>query len=159
MKNIGIVFNSFLIMITVLGLTFLMFGKTVEPHPSGQKINWLSIDEAQELSRKSPRKVFVDVYTVWCGPCKLMERTTFSDPRVVDYVSENYYAVKLNAESRKQVTFNGKKLTERELAEAFRVQGYPTIVLIDEDFETVSPQLGYMKAPQFRKLLIDFNQK
>ncbi|MGK7395869.1 MAG: thioredoxin family protein [Candidatus Cyclobacteriaceae bacterium M3_2C_046] len=123
------------------------------------EINWLTIEEAQQLGKTNPRKVFVDVYTDWCVWCKRMDASTFSDQAVVNYVNDNYYAVKLDAESNNQVTFNGTTLTEQELARAFRVTGYPTIVLIDESFQRITPLPGYRKADEFKQILEQFDQE
>jgi len=147
-------------LIVLLSLGFLSFLFIQEDRPKNQassKIQWVSIDQAQELVKKEPRKVFVDVYTLWCGPCKLMDKTTFTDQNVIEYVNQHYYAVKLNAESTKKISYNGKETTEKELAKTFKVIGYPTIIFIDEKFENINPQLGYVKASQFKKMLIEFN--
>ena len=109
------------------------------------------------MGKEDPRKIFVDVYTDWCGWCKKMDRSTFADESVVNYVNENYYAVKLNAESSKKITFNGHEMTEAYLARSLRVSGYPTIVFIDEKFESIRPIPGYRTAVQFKKILQDFN--
>ena len=121
------------------------------------EINWLSIEEAQIKGQNEPRSVFVDVYTDWCGWCKKMDKSTFQDAEVVKYVNENYYAVKLDAESNNIVTFNGVDLTERELARAFRVSGYPTIVIIDETFQQITPLPGYKQAAEFKNVLMQFD--
>jgi thioredoxin-related protein len=118
-----------------------------------ESINWISIDEAQKLGKKEPRKIIVDVYTDWCGWCKKMDKNTFANEEVVKYVNQHFYAVKLNAESKETVTYNGKELTKQELARAFRVSGYPTVVLIDENFETVFPLPGYREAAEFKSIL------
>lgn len=125
--------------------------------PTAKKINWLSVEEAQKLGKDSPKKVFVDVYTNWCGFCKKMDAVTFSDPSVIDYVNENYYAIKLNAESKKMVTFNGTVISEAELARAFRVSGYPTIVFIDETFRYIQPVPGFRPPEDFKNILMQFN--
>lgn len=144
---------------TVLGLLAfsLTSGKAHKANDSNS-ITWVSIEEAQELIRKQPRKVFIDVYTTWCGPCKLMDRTTFKDEKVREYVKAKYYAVKLNAESTRLTKFKGQEITEKELVNSFQVQGYPTILLMDEDLESLQTKLGYMKAGQFRKLLENYYQ-
>jgi len=121
-------------------------------------VNWVSIEEAQEFVKENPRKVFIDVYADWCGWCKVMDRKTFTNNKVAEYINENYYAVKLNAESKKTITFNGKQLTERELAQSFKVQGLPTIVFIDEYFKKVKPVPGYQNAQQFLNSLEKFNR-
>jgi thioredoxin-related protein len=122
-----------------------------------KKINWVSVEEAQRLGKETPKKVFVDVYTSWCGFCKRMDAVTFSDHSVIDYVNENFYAIKLNAESKKMVTFNGTVLSEAELARAFRVTGYPTIVFIDETFKTFQPIPGFRQPQDFKQILMRFN--
>lgn len=122
-----------------------------------KKINWVTIEEAEKLTRENPRKIFVDVYTDWCGWCKRMDKTTFSDEAVIDYVNENYYAVKLNAESQDNYSVKGMKTTSAELARSFRVSSYPTIVFIDETFNNVTPVPGYRKAEEFHDILRQFN--
>ena len=49
---------------------------------TAQKINWMSMEEALAAQEKQPKKIFMDVYTTWCGPCKLLDRNTFSDAQV-----------------------------------------------------------------------------
>lgn len=122
-----------------------------------QKIQWVSLEEAQRLTKEEPREIFIDVYTDWCGWCKVMDKKTFTDSKVIDYVNKHYYAVKLNAESSKEITFNGQLLTEAELAHAFGVSSFPTIVLINEDFNLVAPAPGYRKAKEFKKMLTEFS--
>ena len=122
-----------------------------------KKINWISIDEAEKLTKENPRKIFVDVYTNWCGWCKRMEATTFSDEAVVDYVNKNYYAVKLNAESQDNISLKGMNTNGVELARSFRVSSYPTVVFIDETFSQITPVPGYRKADEFHEILKQFN--
>jgi thiol:disulfide interchange protein len=45
------------------------------------EIQWVTLDELHELNKKEPRKVFIDIYATWCGPCKLMDKKTFADRR------------------------------------------------------------------------------
>jgi thioredoxin-related protein len=60
------------------------------------KIDWMTIEEAEQANKKEPRKIFVDVYTNWCGWCKKMDKTTFSDSLVQKYGKEKFYFVKLS---------------------------------------------------------------
>lgn len=73
-----------------------------------EKIEWLSFEEAISKCKKDPRKIFIDVYTDWCGWCKKMDRSTFSDPEVIKYMNAYYYAVKFDAESKKTISFQGE---------------------------------------------------
>lgn len=149
------------ILVGILGLlvlgVFVNADLLTENDAKNASINWINIEEAQKLGKDEPRKIFVDVYTDWCGWCKKMDRSTFVDQSVVDYVNQNYYAVKLNAESSRKIVFNGHEMTEASLARSMRVSGYPTIVFIDEKFESVQPVPGYRNADQFKKILKEFN--
>lgn len=120
------------------------------------EIEWLTLEEAFEKNKKEPRKIFVDVYTDWCGWCKKMDRETFADAEVAKYVNENYYAVKLNAESSRSFELGGQPMTEQMVARQFGVRSFPTIVLIHEDFQKYQPAPGYRPAREFQELLVNF---
>ena len=76
---------------------------------SEEGIKWISFEEAVMLSEKTPKKLFIDVYTSWCGWCKKMDATTFKEKEVVSFINENFYPVKLNAETRDTIRFREKE--------------------------------------------------
>ena len=114
---------------------------------NAQEINWVTLEEAVELQQKEPRKIIMDFYTKWCGPCKLLDRNTFKNKDVAKYINENYYAVKFNAEGNDVVNFNGNKFINtkydpakanrrnysHQLTQYFQVTAYPTMVFLDEE--------------------------
>jgi thioredoxin-related protein len=119
------------------------------------KINWMSIDQAFEAIKKEPRKIVIDVYTDWCGWCKVMDKNTFSDAKVIDFVNKKYYAVKLNAEQAGQIKVGEKTYTYPDLASQL-MQGrmsYPTIVYLDEKFNMIQPIPGYQDAKAFHQVI------
>ncbi len=132
---------------------------------NAQKINWMTFQEAVELNRTAPKKIFIDTYTDWCGWCKKMDQTTFLDSLVVAYMNENYYAVKLNAEMNDTINFggytyvneggmNGRRGTH-QLAAAL-LQGnmsYPSYVFMNEKNQLITVAPGYMDASQFLPVL------
>ena len=76
-----------------------------------QNINWMTWEQAVEKSQQaSHKKILIHIYTDGCQPCKNMDLTTFVAPEVVDLVNNNFYPVKLDARSKKDLTYNGKKL-------------------------------------------------
>ncbi len=140
-----------------------------------KSIDWISWDEVEAKMEKEPRKVLVDVYTKWCGPCRIMNSTTFSDPTVIDYINENYYAIKFDAEGAKSVDFKGTtynnagydpaktgRNSTHELTKAIApVKGriaYPTIVYMDETFQILSPVQGLQKPEQIMPILNFFGE-
>lgn len=129
-----------------------------------EKINWLTLPEAIELNRTEPRKFMIDVYTDWCGWCKRMDATTFSDPTIASYVNKNFYAVKFNAEMKDSLTLgnrtyhyipNGSR-GYHEVA-AILTKGrlsYPTIVYLDEELRHIEIRPGYKTVDQLQPDLI-----
>ena len=141
-----------------------------------QEINWVSLDEALELQKKNPKKIMMDVYTNWCGPCKMLDKNTFHNQDVVDFVNKNYYAVKFNGEGNDVVNYDGKSFSNpnykpelakrrnsaHELTRYLKVSAYPTIVFFDEDAKVISPIRGYQKPQQielYLKLFLDDDYK
>ncbi len=132
-----------------------------------QEINWVTMDEALELQKKEPKKIFMDVYTNWCGPCKMLDKNTFHNKDVVAYVNEHYYAVKFNAEGNDEVTYKDQtfgnpnydatKANRRNSAHEFsrylKVRAYPTMVFFDEEGGFISPIQGYLKPQQLELYL------
>lgn len=121
-----------------------------------EKVNWLTWEEAVVLNKKNPKKIFIDVYTDWCGWCKKMDASTFQDPKVVDYLKENFYAVKFDAEQKKSIDFNGttfkfvpqKRRGVHMLAAALLdgKMSYPSVVYLNEKFERIAASPGFKDA-------------
>jgi thioredoxin-related protein len=134
---------------------------------SAQEINWMTFEEALAAQKKKPKKIMMDVYTNWCGPCKMLDKNTFHNKDVVDYVNKNYYAVKFNAEGNSTVTYKGITYTNpnykeelknrrngnHELSNLLGIRAYPTIVYFDEQGEKIQPISGYMKPQQIELYL------
>lgn len=131
--------------------------ENTDPEPE-VAINWMSWEEAMIAMEDSPKKIFIDVYTDWCGWCKRMDANTFTDEAVIDYMNENYYAVKFNAEGTEDLDYQGRTLSYRpgqngrrgvhELAIVLlngRL-GYPSFVYLDEETESLKVSPGY-KTP------------
>jgi thioredoxin-related protein len=139
-------------------------------------VNWISLEEVQKRMAKEPRKILIDVYTDWCGPCKMMNSTTFQDPETVKYINKYYYAVKFNAEGKDVVTFKGNTFKNNdfdpakvggrngthELTKAIApVNGriaYPTIVYMDESYQILSPVQGMQNPQQIKPILTFFGE-
>jgi len=135
-----------------------------------QKVPWMSWEEAvQKASTEAePKKMFIDVYTDWCGWCKKMDKDTFQDSEVAAYMTENFYMVKLDAEQKEPIEFGGKTYTfvasgrrgYHQLAAAL-LQGklsYPTVVFLDENLKMLSPVPGYQKPDAFLKIARYFGE-
>jgi uncharacterized protein YyaL (SSP411 family) len=78
--------------------------------PKGEKVKWLTVAEMQAAYSKNPKPILVDVYTTWCGWCKVMDKQTYSNEKVAAYINEKYYAVKFDAESKEPVEVERKAI-------------------------------------------------
>src|SRR6187431_1530392 len=96
---------------SILFVVLITFSFKSFSQASPEGIKWLSISEAEKLAKDEPRKIIVDIYTDWCGWCKRMDNSTYKDPKVVEYINKNFYAVKFNAETKNEITFQGKTYT------------------------------------------------
>jgi len=148
-----------IITIALLVITAISF--TTEVNAQENEINWMSFEEAVAAQKQNPKKIMMDAYTKWCGPCKLLDKKTFHNADLVKYVNENYYAVKFNAEGNESINFKGKTYTNprydankankrnssHQLSGYYKIRAYPTILFLDEDAGFLAPIKGY-KTPQ-----------
>jgi len=125
-------------------------------------VKWYSIEEAAALAQKSPRPMFVDAYTDWCGWCKKLDKDTFSNPVIAEILNNKYYAVKFDAEGKEPVTFQGRKFVNdgslgktHQLAYALLQGklGYPSLVFLTASSELITPISGYKTPAQLEPLL------
>lgn len=155
----------------ISAITILLFIGISNLHAQHDAVNWMSMEEAEAAMKEKPKKILIDVYTKWCGPCKMMMKNTFTNPEIIDYINKNYYAVKFNAEGEESLTFkgttysnpqfdpargNGRNGTHEFTMAIAPVNGrvaYPTIVYMDEDFKILSPVQGYMQPDQIMPIL------
>lgn len=131
---------------------------------SASGIQWMSFEQAVALNDKAPRKIFIDVYTGWCGWCKKMDMSTFKDSSVVNYINQHYYAVKLDAETRDTIRFRDKvfvykpdfKANELAVSLLNGKMGYPSFVVMDEQYGILTPLSGYQTVPELVPVLTYF---
>lgn len=146
-----------------LVLVFIV-ATSMRPAPEENPVKWMTFEEAVLLSEKTKKKIFIDVYTDWCGWCKVMDKNTFSDPKVAKLLNEEFYPVKFNAEQQADILFRGHTFKfvasgrngYHQLAASLlnNQLSYPTVVFLDEDFNMITPLAGFRKAEEFHKYLI-----
>lgn len=154
--------------------TFKAEKVNIKEDNKGDHINWVSFEEMQELMKNEPRKVFIDFYTNWCGPCKMMAKQTFTNKEIIRYMNENYYAIKFNAESGEPVMFKDKKFTNPNYSADKKgrngvheityylasVEGriaYPTTVYLTEELELITGIQGFLTPEKIEPILHFFN--
>jgi thioredoxin-related protein len=160
-----------LIVMAVFALSPVLMAEDKKKKPAKQEVNeneiqWLSIDEVQVAMKKAPKRVFMDVYTGWCGWCKVMDKKTFTNPEVIRYINKNFYAVKFDAERQDSIRFMGKMYgfvadykAHMLAVELLRGQmSYPTSVILEENFQSPQVVPGYLDVPTIERVLKYINE-
>ncbi len=133
------------------------------------KVNWLTMEEAQEKFNQEPRKIFVDVYTDWCGWCRRMTSETFSHPYIAEMLNTHFYPVKLNAEQEEPIVFQGvtyenENIGQRRATHNFAIallQGkmsYPSVVFFNEEMQLITAIPGFRPPKNMEAVLTFFKE-
>ena len=103
----------------------------------------LTFEKALEKAKNMHKKLFIDCYTSWCGPCKYMTSSVFPQEKIGDFMNPKFISVKYDME----------KGEGPELAKKFGVRAYPTFVILNSDGTVYHKMVGGGEADQFIKRL------
>ena len=124
--------------------------------PKKEMVKWMSLAEMQKAFVKNPKPIIIDVYTSWCGWCKVMDKETYSNDKVAGYINKNFYAVKFDAETTEPVTFASKSYGFNSASNANELavyllsgrMGFPTTVFLSTLNAQPAPLAGYLKPSE-----------
>jgi len=122
-----------------------------------EELKWMNFNEGYELAKKKNKIMLVDVYTDWCGWCKVMDRETYAKPEVIKMINADFVAIKFNPEKKDVVyTFEGKQYTGDQLAGVIsnnQLTGYPTTIFMYPKGKKMNVVGGYQNENNFKSLL------
>jgi len=157
--------NRRLLILLGLVLTFSFIqGQPSAPVKVNNEVKWYSFEEGMKQAKKKHKFILVDIYTDWCGWCKKMDNETFHDPEVVNYLNEHFIAIKLNAEEKAPIAYNGniynnpnptRQRSTHQLAVALAGAklSYPTYVYMDSRGKSITITKGYSQPEDLMPLL------
>ena len=149
---------------------FLLLGfySITSLHAQKEKINWISFEQLDDSLAVKPKKVFISFYADWCSYCKKMDKVAFKDSEVISMLNSEYYAVKMNAETKDTIVFEGRKFINAEVGKKRRPThqiplllasrkgrsfSLPAIVVLDENFQVTSRQFEYLSTKKMLTIL------
>lgn len=110
---------------------------------SAQGISFLpegaTLSQAVEFAQRDGRKVFLDCYTSWCGPCKMMARDIFTQQKVGDYMNPRFVCIKIDME----------KGEGPELMKRLDITAFPTFIIFGSDGKEIGRWMGGSDADRF----------
>ena len=117
-----------------------------------QDINWVTFDSLPNLIQKEPKPVMIFIHTDWCRYCLMQEEITFKDSSIINELNEDYYCIKLNAESNDPIYFLNrmykKKGSNHSLSWVLGAQNkeltFPTTVVLSPQFQIMNRWVGYL---------------
>lgn len=92
---------------------------------------------AQAQAKAKEKMIMIDFKAEWCGPCKVLDRTTWKDEKVIESVKSKAIAIKIDVDQH------------RDLAAHFAIRSIPTIIFLDSDGNEVKRFIGYRDADRF----------
>lgn len=129
------------------------------------QVKWMTIEEALKAQKENPKKILIDFYADWCGPCKIMDKKTYGHPVIAEILNQNYYPVKFNAEEKKALQIFGRTFsnpdTERkrgknslhEFTQYMNVGAVPSTVFLDEKGGPITILQGELSAKELEPYL------
>ena len=135
-----------------------------------REINWIGFEELDEALKTDVKPVVIYFYTDWCVYCKKMERNAFKDRDVISAINKEYYAVKMDAESKENINFEGHTfindqartkrngIHEIPLLLASRENkpiSFPVVMVLDEEFRVKIKSHEYLTTDQMKSMIKD----
>ncbi len=130
------------------------------------KLAWIKMSELKEKMQSDPKPALIDLYTNWCYWCKVMDKKTYSNSKVINYINDHFYPVKLDAETKSVIDWKNKSYSYNENYKVndftmYATSGQPgfptTIIFVDDNSEPISIQ-GFLEPKEMEPILKYFGE-
>ena len=119
----------------------LLCGTIFRANAQGVEFRDLTFRQALEQAQKEGKLVFMDCYTSWCGPCKMMSSKVFPDKQAGDFFNPRFISLKIDME----------KGEGKELAQKWNISAFPTYLILNPQGEVVYTSRGYIPVEELIK--------
>ena len=123
--------------IVVAMFSLLLMTSAGDEEKKGIEFQKITLEKAKSISKLTGKPIFIDCYTDWCGPCKRMAKTAFVDQKVGELYNANFINLKVEME---------KNSDGREISRMYKINAYPTLLIINGDGKLQKKVVGMQKA-------------
>lgn len=143
--------RSLLLFITLFAIQSSLYAQAQREMEVG--FEWSTLEEAQVEAAETGKKILLFGYAEWCSYCLKTRKETFPDSTVIASIDNYYIPVQLDAESEREITYNGTQMPEYELARYLRLSSYPIHYFLDSKGELIGAQPGFIEPFVYGPLL------
>lgn len=155
-------------MLNLLPLFFygLTLGFTPGSNTKAEEPKWSSLKDVSERLRQQQKPVLIDLYTDWCHWCKVMDKKTYANQKVIAYLEDKFYIAKINAETKDIVSWKNKayayndlyKINDFALYVTNGETGFPsTVIITGKDAEPIQIA-GFLEPKELEPILKYFGE-
>jgi len=149
----------------LLGLFVVLCSFKVTP-TAHDKLAWMNMSELKQKMKSEPKPAIIDLYTNWCYWCNIMDKKTYNNPRVIAYINDHFYAVKLDAETKDTIHWKNNsynyndnyKINDFTMYVTSGQPGFPTTVILTDDHSDPISIQGFMEPREIEPILKYFGE-
>lgn len=126
-----------------------------------EKVQWLQFKDVAVKVKEQDKPILIDLYTDWCYWCKVMDKKTYSNKKVIEYINEHFYSARINAETKDIFTWKDKtynyntnyKINDFSLFLTYGRASFPTTIIIADSTAAPIPVEGFLEPKELEKIL------
>lgn len=128
-------FTIFLLVVFILNAT------PIESISSQNLIEWKSYTIGMDAAKNNNKMIFLHFYAKWCGYCEKMEKESFQDDSISEYLNDNFISIRVDIDE------------EQNIAEIYNVFALPTTYFFTSSGEKLGPVPGYISKDRLLTML------